>query len=265
MTNKKFVTRKIPLAIATLFLAFSTHAADNSIYLDQAGDNSTITMLQDGASNRVRGVQGVGTGNTTPSVIKGDAVTVDIRQIGSGNILNMGVDTTTANGSSPTSIIYKVTGNNAVGTINLNNSGQGISASQTVNIDQSGDGAIANLNLLGARNNVHVIQAGGNNNKFIATINAADTIVSINQTGGGGNETTLNLTGDKGQVDITSVGAGNITNVTQSGGGVNGHYAKLDITGSSNTTTINQSGTIDTTINIKSVGSGNTFNITSRN
>jgi hypothetical protein len=265
MTKNKLVTRTIPLAVATLLMAFTAHASDNSIYLDQAGDNSTIAMLQDGAGNRIRGVQGLGTGNTTPSIIKGDAVNVDIRQIGSGNILNMGVDTTTANGASPTSIIYKVTGNNAVGTINLNNSGNGISASQTVNIDQTGDGAITNLNLLGARNSLQVIQAGGNNNKFVATINAADTIVTINQTGGGGNETTLNMTGDKGQVDITSIGSTNITNITQSGGGANGHYAKLDITGSGNTTTINQSGTIDTTVNLKSVGSGNTFNITTRN
>jgi len=265
MIKNKFVTRKISVAVATLLLAFSTQAADNSIYLEQAGDNATITMLQDGASNRIRSIQGTGTGNTTPSRIIGDAITVDIRQIGSGNILNLGVDTTTANGASPTSITYKVTGNNAVGTINLNNSGQGISASQTVNIDQSGDGAIANLNLLGSRNSLQVIQAGGNNNKFIATINASDTVVTVNQTGGGGNETTLNLTGDKGQVDITSIGSTNITSVTQSGGGALGHYAKLDITGSGNTTTINQSGTIDTTVNLKSTGSGNTFNITTRN
>jgi hypothetical protein len=265
MTKNKLVTRTIPLAVATLLMAFTAQASDNSIYLDQAGDNSTITMLQDGAGNRIRAVQGVGTGNTTPSIIKGDAVSVDIRQVGSGNILNMGIDTSTANGASPTSVIYKVTGNNAVGTINLNNSGQGISASQTVNIDQTGDGAITNLNLLGARNSLQVIQAGGNNNKFLATINAADAVVTINQTGGGGNETTLALTGDKGQVDITSIGSTNITSITQSGGGSLGHYAKLDITGSGNTTTINQSGTIDTTVNLRSVGSGNTFNITTRN
>jgi hypothetical protein len=73
------------------------------------------------------------------------------------------------------------------------------------------------------------------------------------------------MTGDKGQVDITSIGSTNITNITQSGGGANGHYAKLDITGSGNNTTINQSGTIDTTVSLKSVGSGNTFNITTRN
>ena len=46
-------------------------AADNSIYIDQAGDNSTISVTQDGAGNTVRGIQGVGTGNTTPAIIRG--------------------------------------------------------------------------------------------------------------------------------------------------------------------------------------------------
>ena len=99
------------LSIITILAAFTTNiqAADNTIYIDQAGDNATITILQDGAGNRVRGIQGVGTGNTTPAKLNGDAITVDIQQVGSGNILNMGVVTTTANGSSPTNIVYNLT------------------------------------------------------------------------------------------------------------------------------------------------------------
>lgn len=247
-------------------LVTSGYASDNSIYIDQSGDNSVITMLQDGASNRVRGIQGQGTSNTTPSMIKGDAITVDVQQIGSGSVLNMGIDTSTANGASPTSVKYKVTGNNAVGTINLNQGGEGVSASQTLDVDQTGDGSIANINMLGAVNSLIAIQSGGNNNKLVATVNAANTNSTINQIGGGANETTLNLTGDKGTVDIVTEGALNKTNITQSGGGgISGHYAKVDLNGSSNTVTINQSGTIDTAINLKSIGSGNTFNLTSRN
>ena len=246
-------------------LVTSGYASDNSIYIDQSGDNSTITMLQEGSGNRIRGIQGTGSGNTTPSIIKGDAISVDVQQIGSGTVLNLGIDTTTTNGASPTTLKYKVTGNNAVGTINLNNGGLGISASQNLNIDQTGDGAIADINMLGSINSLVAVQSGGNNNKLVATINAANTTSTVTQTGGGGNETTLNLTGDRGTVDIVTDGALNKTSVTQSGGGVSGHYAKVDIFGSSNTTTINQSGTIDTTINMKSVGSGNTFTLTSRN
>lgn len=253
--------------VAVVFATLTTWAvaADNSIYIDQAGDNATIAMLQEGASNRIRGIQGMGTGNTTPAVIKGDAISLDVEQIGSGNILNLGIDTSTANGASPTSVIYKVTGSNAVGTINLNNSGTGINASTTLDIEQTGDGAIATVNILGSENSLTVNQAGGNNNKIVATINTNNTVSVINQTGGGGNETTLNLTGDKGTVNLTTVGSLNITNITQSGGGASGHNATVNLTGSSNSTTILQQGTIDTTVNIVGVGSGNTFNITTKN
>ncbi len=246
-------------------VSFPLYASDNTIYIDQAGDNATITILQDGAGNRVRSIQGVGTGNTNPAKLNGDAINVDIQQIGSGNILNMGVVTTTANGSSPTDITYVNTGNNATATLNLNNDGLGTNASTSLNVSQTGDGSILNLNILGSDNTMTAVTSGGNNNKLIGTINANNTTTTISQTGGGGNETTLNMTGDKGTINITTVGATNITNITQSGGGALGHAVVMNYTGSSNNTTINQSGTIDTTVNILSVGSGNTFNITTSN
>jgi hypothetical protein len=255
---------KVMAVIAILFAA-SSFAADNTIYVDQAGDNGVITMTQDGASNRIRGIQGSGTGNTTPSKIKGDNVTLTVEQIGSGNILNLGVVTATASGGVDTSVIYKVTGNNAVGTINMNNAETGTANSNTVNIEQTGDGAIANLNMLGSNSSFVVDTAGGANNSVVATLNADQISVILNQTGGGGNSTTLNLTGAKGTVNLTSNGATNVTSITQSGGGVNGHNATLNITGSSNSTTITQSGTIDTTVNLAIAGSGNTYTIITGN
>ena len=265
--NQLLTKMKKNKIVAVILMVISSLAtgSDNSIYIDQAGDNATITMLQEGAGNRIRGIQGVGTGNTTPSKIKGDAVNVSIEQVGSGNVLNLGMDTATANGSSPTSVIYKVTGSNAVGTINLNNAGTGVNSSTSLDIDQAGDGAIATVNILGANNSLTVDQSGGNNNKLVATINASSTTSVINQTGGGGNETTLNLTGDKGTVNLTTVGALNITSITQSGGSTSGHSATISLTGSSNNTTVVQQGTIDTAVNIVGVGSGNTFNITTKN
>ena len=67
-------------------LSIATQAADNSIYIDQAGDNAVISVTQDGAGNVVRGIQGVGTGNTTPARIQGDGNQVTVSQIGSGKI-----------------------------------------------------------------------------------------------------------------------------------------------------------------------------------
>lgn len=259
MSNWKFVVPLIAM------FSLSAYAADNSIYIEQTGDNAIITMEQDGAGNRIRGIQGVGTGNTTPARIKGDAIQLDVKQIGSGNIFNFGMATATANGSTPTNITYMTTGNNSTATLNLNNDETNSNASTILDINQTGDGSNVNLNILGARNSLTAVTSGGNNNSIIGTIDANQTTTTISQTGGGGNQTTLNMTGDKAVVDITTVGATNITNITQSGGGAVGHVAVLNINGSGNNTTITQSGTIDTTVNIHSAGNGNTFTINTFN
>ena len=50
----------------TVMLALFTSVAfgaDNSIYIDQSGDNSTIDITQTGAGNVVRGIQGAGSSN----------------------------------------------------------------------------------------------------------------------------------------------------------------------------------------------------------
>jgi hypothetical protein len=115
----------------------------------------------------------------------------------------------------------------------------------------------------GSNNYFRSIQSG-NANEISAVINAASTYVTVNQTGGGGNQTSLQLSGDKGTVDIVTVGASNTIGISQSGGGVNGHYTKVDLTGSSNSVSILQSGTIDMTTNIKSAGNSNSFTIIQR-
>ena len=257
---------KLNQVMAAIILLFVSQAmaSDNSVYIDQTGDNSVITMTQDGSANRIRGIQGTGTGNTTPSKIVGNNVTLTVDQIGSGNILNLGVDTATSNGGVDTSIAYSVSGNNAVATIDMNNNGQGTAESNTISIDQTGDSTVANINMLGS-NNVFNAATVGNSNEIVAVINADQVNVLINKSGGTGNITTLNLTGDKGSVDLTVLGATNTTDITQSGGGVLGHVATVNIDGSGNNTTIVQGGSIDTTVNLVAVGSGNTFNITTGN
>jgi hypothetical protein len=46
---------------------------------------------------------------------------------------------------------------------------------------------------------------------------------------------------------------------------VRGHALTYSLTGSNNSFTATQSGTIDTTVNVQSAGSGNTWNITTGN
>jgi hypothetical protein len=254
---------KFKKIIAIILIGFSTYSwgADNSIYIDQSGDNAVIAMTQEGASNAVRGVGAAS--NNVASKLYGDGLAVTVQQIGSGNTLNLGAQTGTSGGVS-SSISYIATGNNNLATISMNSAGTKTSLANLIDIAQSGDNTVTTVSMLGNSNYLKSIQSG-NSNKIIGTIDADNTVVNVNQTGGTGNETTLQLTGDKGQVDVVSIGTGNITSITQSGGGVNGNYAKVDLNGSSNQVSISQSGSIDMTTNIKGVGNSNRFTIIQRN
>ena len=215
----------------------------------------------------VRGIQGVGSSNSTPAKIYGDNNAVDVRQIGSTNTLNLGVNTSTATGRSyGIDLTYYVTGNSATATINSNNAGTGTSGSNFIDVRQTGNSAGLNLNMLGSKNDFTAVTSGGASNSIVATINADSTVNNISMTGGGSNTLTETITSNKATNNITTVGASNGITLTQSGtAGTNGHAFTLDLTGSSNTFNVTQSGTIDTTVNLKGVGSGNTWNITTGN
>ena len=250
-------------------------AVDNSIYIDQTGDNATITMTQDGANNQVKGVgtanynaatksiQGTNGLKTDSATIYGDSNNVSITQVGGGNTLSLGIDSTVVSGVG-VNLTYSATGGTNTGLININANGQGTAANTAVNISQAGGGNSAMINLTGTGNTLNATQTGGAGILGIRA-NADSTTQTITTSGGTNNKVYTDLTGDKGTVNISAIGASNTITATQSGGGANGHNVGIDLTGSSNTVTTNQSGTIDTTIGIKSVGSGNTFSITTHN
>ena len=57
----------------TMLLSTSlVFAADNSIYIDQAGDSSSITIFQDGGGNQIYDV-GSGATSTTGATLTGDS------------------------------------------------------------------------------------------------------------------------------------------------------------------------------------------------
>jgi hypothetical protein len=249
--------------LAVLLFANVAFAADNSIYIDQTGSDSTIDITQTGSGNVIRGIQGVGTSNATPAKMSGDAALVDIRQIGADNTMNLGFTVTTAAGFGyGIDLTYYVTGNNGLATFNINNSGTGVAASNLIDVRQTGNSAGVNLTMTGTANSFVAVTSGGNNNFLTATINADETVNNISMTGGANNTLTQTITSNRATNNITTVGASNSITMTQSGvAGTNGHSATIGITGSSNTMGITQTGTVDNVLNINSVGSGNTWTI----
>ena len=249
------------LFVALLLSTGLVYAADNSIYIDQAGDNSTISITQDGSGNEVYDV-GAGATSTTAATLTGDSQTVDIQQIGAANKLKLGINSTVLSGIG-VNLTYYMTGSNSVATLDFNDDGQGTLANLVFDVRQTGSYNDLFADILGSNNSVTAVATGGSYNDFSFTINADDVTVNASISGGGGNSLTTNLTSDSGLVDVTAVGASNTFSITQAGlGGTNGHGITLDVTGSSNSFTTLQSGAIDTTIDITSVGSGNTWSIT---
>lgn len=259
-TMKKFLNK---IAIIAALYAGLSLAADNSIYIDQTGSDSTIDITQTGAGNVVRGIQGAGTSNQTPAKLAGDAAQVDIRQIGQDNTMNLGFTVTTATGFGyGIDLTYYVTGNNGTGTFNINNSNQATAASNLIDVRQTGNNAGVNLSMTGDKNSFIAVTDGGSLNSILSTINANETTNNISMTGGGSNTLTQTINSNKATNNITTVGASNSITMTQSGvAGTNGHAATINVTGSSNTMGITQGGTVDNVLNINSVGSGNTWTI----
>lgn len=253
--------RKLLKIMILCMLGASAFAADNSIYIDQAGDSSSITITQDGGGNQVYDV-GSGSTSTTGATLTGDSQTVDIRQVGGSNVLKLGANSTVLTGVG-IDLTYYITGSNSIAEIDFNDDGQGTLANLVFDVRQTGSYNDLFADILGSNNSVTATATGGDYNDFSFTINADDVTLDAAISGGGGNSLTTNLTSDNGTVDVTAVGASNTFSITQSGvGGTNGHSITLDVTGSSNSFTTSQSGAIDTTIDITSVGSSNTWSIT---
>ena len=256
------LSRKL-LTVILLSISTISWATDNSVYIEQAGDNSTITMTQDGAGNRVKGILTNGTAgaNTDPAKLVGNNQTVTVNQAGPNNILTLGANSTVGTNGKGIDINYQVDVGGNVGFINSNNNGTGVSAGSLIDIIQLGGNAVATISMLGNTNSLTVRSSGGGGNSIVANIDADNVTAVVDQTLGGGNETTLNLTGNKGSVNITSTGATNISNVTQSGGGVNGNDVKIVLDGSGNQTTVSQAGVNDNVVDYKVLGSSNIASI----
>ena len=275
---KKLNTILASIVAATLF-GSAAYAGDNTIYINQSGNNTNVSITQDGASNIV---QGISSSNPdalqNAAIIKGNNNIVNISQVGTGDILNFGVQTSTGTKLIGNSFSYSVTGNNANATINSNNDGLGISANNTISVNQTGDSAYTNINMLGGGNSFTAVTAGGNGNMVSAFINGTNNVDTVSMVGGASNSFSLgqgNATSQtmNGTVNVSTNGATDNVTISQLGGAVGdsitvGGYNSVGLTtvgafnGSGNTMVIAQSGVYDNALTLGGNGSSNVFNVT---
>ena len=268
--------RKLITILALAAMPMLGYTADNSIYMDQSGSNSTISITQDGYGNVVKGIA---SGNTTAATIYGINNQVTVNQVGMNNTLSLGIQTTTGgttllpDGTSvsvPT-VNYSVTGNNATAVINSNSTNAGSSKSNYIDIQQTGNYANANINLLGNNNAIKAVTDGGDYNSVIATTKGNNNKDNV-KVSGDSNSVTINqgtalLGSNNNTVGLDVNGASNTFGITQTGG-TNGNsisvtgYATATSYGSSNTVTVAQSGANDSSLVLGLTGSSNTIGVT---
>jgi hypothetical protein len=189
-------------------MAWAPTAQANDVYIEQVGSGATVTITQDGSSNRV-GDEG------TPSIIKGDANIVTIDQIGSSNALDMII-----NGAAVTATVT-TTGSNNTQVINCGTANSATCGSSFIKQQVTGDNNTVTQNLVASATQYSEILITGDENA-----------VTHETSGAGAHSAIITVTGG------IALG-GNTISLTQ--GGTNAQQATITSTGNSNVITVNQS------------------------
>ena len=222
------------ITLIAMMIAPPLWAADNEIYLDQAGSSASIDLEQLGSGNIIGGLLSVA-GTLTPLDLDGATMVLDINMIGSSNkfLGDIWADSFTGDynftGSSNTFTI-QVDPANTYGADSTDQQVDVTGTSNTFTLNQGTTALAATLDL------DWIIQ--GSNNTITSNINidGATNYVDID-----GSDNTLTYTG---------------TGTTASAGG----YFYLDQTGGSRTFNIQQLSTLDNDwLKVTSTGSSGTI------
>jgi len=218
MTGSGELSRKI-LAILMTTVMLSSGAFANDVYVEQIGDNSSVSITQTGAGNFVNGNLG-GTGNTDDmALIRGDLNDVTVNQIGAGNILS----------------------------IVLNNESNGTGATVVVSADGSNNTQeISCGTALSSSCNASIIRSEitGNNNNTVQTLSggAVQSKIAINGNWNNVTHTASGVGQHSGEITVSGSGTSNLANaVTLIQSGALTKNAVITSNGSNNNVIVTQS------------------------
>ena len=189
------LSRKI-LAILMASGMLSSGAWANDVYVEQIGDNATVSITQTGAGNMVNGnVGGLGSLDD-PALILGDLNNVTISQIGAGNIASLIIN----NPGTGSTVVVSADGNSNTQTIGC---GTALSASCNASVIRS--------EITGNSNNTIQLLSGGAVQSKIS-INGNYNNVTHTATGAGLHSAEItvsgfNISGSPGAVTLTQSGA----------------------------------------------------------
>lgn len=211
--------------ISALFWGSGALAAGNEVYIEQVGSSNTITLLQAGDLNQI------GTSAILPASITGSTNTMSVTQTGQSNVVS-----------------YVIVGSNNT-----------MSKTMVGNLNQinmvCGDSSVTCTTV----NSVVTITGDSNYISSVIKGTAINNAISLT---GDTNTVTQSIETSNSSSSITILGSNNNFSSTMSGTAVGGHKLTADISGASNSHTIAQAGSVDTTVNIRTNGSSNTVTVT---
>jgi hypothetical protein len=238
-------------------LAVST---TNRVFIDQSGENPNVNITQTGTGNTVgadttyqKALTGIpnrlGTPTTrawtlsSPVYLRGADQTIVTVQTGNNNTIGLRAENPTTTGDGVNVTIQQIGNSNVVDAA----CGGGTASNGTTALTGCKD-AVLNWKFAG---NTNVMQFRG----------TGDNLNSNVDTAGNSNEFYIDAIGNSHSQTLKVVGDFNVFNVSQTSTGASGSSAWIDVTGSTNRFTVNQAGTVDSVVNIKSVASTGTWNI----
>jgi hypothetical protein len=216
---------------ATAALASAT---TNSVFIDQSGDNPTVNMTQ------------VGSGNKMGSAIN----PVYLRGIGQ-NIVGI-----------------QQGNNNNISTLQVFNDTSGAGVGATVTIQQIGNSntvdAVCGDATAGCNKaNINWAFAGDSNTMYFR--GQGNELTSQVSVAGNGNAFNVSMIGNKHTQIVDVSGNNNTVNLAQNSTGASGSSMVISQTGTGTTFNVQQSGSVDNVLNLRSVSNGGSFNILQRN
>jgi hypothetical protein len=223
----KFKSMMFIMAMLSSSLAFA-QSTTNSIFIEQVGDNSTITIVQKGQNNRIGSEQ-------NRLMLDGNGQIINTTQEGNNNLIqgsivqadNVSTDTT-------------VTGDSNTITYDRGDAASVAASTETVVVTGSSNNLTFNQGTAAsATGATQTIEITGDTNTLTSTINA-DDVVNTKTIAGDGNTITTVQDGTAGK-NIEMILTGNTNTVTVNQKSTNNvDTLKIDSTSSGSTITINQ-------------------------
>ena len=212
--------------------------SDNSVYIDQAGDNNTVTITQQGtAGNHVRGINGASAG-----VITGDSNTLDLKQ-GADTSTGINLIEFSILGSTNDILLYQdrldagseasLTGGEHTIKLDVDGNLNNIDIIQRSTYSTNG-GHFVDLEVTGNSNVVDLKQISDYSKDIFGTVTGDSNNILVRQRGASNKYLEFDLIGNGHSVDLTQQGLGN-------------HDASISLTygSASSSVTLDQNSSLD--------------------